>query len=251
MNHLIFLKSQHCQGNELHRSSHQYEVRNFDQLEHLNKVLKVKIGQKFKAILIAEGLCVASCLEIKENSIIFELNQFKEAEKRTFDLLIGLARPQSLKKVLEYAAGQPVGRIHFFKAELSEKSYSTSKIFDLENLNKILHQGLSQCGRFDTIPDITIHTSFPNELISNYQNKYILSLKSKTSITGIPSIEDEHFTSPPLFAFGPERGFTDSELNKFESLGFHDILLSKSILRVETAVIALCAQLELLSLDKK
>lgn len=238
MNYLIFSQNNALPGSEL---PYTMGLSKPEVLDHLNNVLKIQEGQTCKAILLDKGPCQATCLEINQSNMVFQLSKFEEAEARTFDLIIGLSRPQAIKKILEYAAGQPVRKILFYTAELSEKSYSTSKVFEEEQLNKLLTAGLSQCGRFKSLPEISVLTYFPKELVKEYQHKYVLSLESQQKTS---SVTFSGLT--PLFAIGPERGFTDRELEQFKELQFQDILLSKSILRVETAVIALCAQLEML-----
>ena len=129
---------------------------------------------------------------------------------------------------------------------MSEKSYATSKTFDKDKLNQVLCAGLSQSGRFKTLPKISIFQYFPVKLICDYKDKYILSLESKNNIFDYQEIK----AAKPLLAVGPERGFTDKELLQYKELDFKEILLSKSILRVETAIIAFCSQLELLNFQK-
>jgi 16S rRNA (uracil1498-N3)-methyltransferase len=239
MNHLIFF-DQNIEKDEGH------SIVDPSQIKHLRAIINVKVDAEYKAIRLGQGLCHATCLEINKEKIIFKLHSYSSGEERKYDLLIGLSRPQTIKKILEYCAGQPIRKIFFYKAELSEKSYSTSKIFEEGNLKKSLADGLSQCGRFHTFPQIEILKYFPEKLISQYSDKFTLSLEGQKSILDHPSIIKGH----PLIAVGPERGFTDIELDRFHKLSFLDILLSKSILRVETAVIALCSQLELLTFQK-
>ena len=48
-------------------------------------------------------------------------------------------------------------------------------------------------------------------------------------------------------AIGPEAGWNDFEIEYFEKFGFRKFKLSEYILRVETAVTAALAQIELLT----
>jgi RsmE family RNA methyltransferase len=50
-------------------------------------------------------------------------------------------------------------------------------------------------------------------------------------------------TAPTLLAVGPEGGFVDQEIRRFEALGFQPIQLGQRILRVETAIPVLLAKL--------
>jgi 16S rRNA (uracil1498-N3)-methyltransferase len=48
-------------------------------------------------------------------------------------------------------------------------------------------------------------------------------------------------SSPVCFAIGPEGGFTDAEIAAAKEAGWQAVSLGKSILRIETAAIALAA----------
>ncbi|MBT7610198.1 MAG: RNA methyltransferase [Bacteriovoracaceae bacterium] len=244
MNHLIFFE-QDIKNEQMSESV--YCISDPMRLKHLQTIIDIKKNQDYKAILIGQGLCIASCMEVQSDKVTFQVKSFTAGERRSLDLLIGLSRPQAIKKVLEYCSGQPINRIIFYKAELSEKSYSSSKVFEKNKISELLVQGLSQCGRFHTIPEVEVLNDFPQKLVEQYQDKFILSLESSNNISCYPKI----LNSNALVAIGPERGFTDSELQKFSALGFQDILLSTSILRVETAIIAFCSQLELLNFQKR
>ena len=52
-----------------------------------------------------------------------------------------------------------------------------------------------------------------------------------------------------LLAIGPEGGWNDFELNFMEDFGFDKYKLTQSILRVENAVTASIAQIELMHQD--
>ncbi len=240
MNNIIFFEQDRLQN-----PSRAYAIANHEKIDHLTTILKIKEGETYKAILIDKGLCKAECIKITKNKILFYLSQFSHGEKRHFDLLIGLSRPQSLKKILEYAAGQSIQKIYFYQAELSEKSYGSSKVFEEDKLREILIKGLSQCGRFQSLPRVEILNGLPLKVLANYQRKFILSPNATKTIFKNDSLVQEN---PALFAIGPERGFTEKELIHYKNQGFKEILLSRSVLRVEMAIISLCAQLELMEL---
>jgi RsmE family RNA methyltransferase len=51
---------------------------------------------------------------------------------------------------------------------------------------------------------------------------------------------------PLLLAVGPEGGWSEYELERFVDAGFHPFSMGERILHVDTAVVALLAQLRLL-----
>jgi RsmE family RNA methyltransferase len=57
---------------------------------------------------------------------------------------------------------------------------------------------------------------------------------------------DIDFSNPVTLAVGPERGFINSDIERFHQAGFTSIKISSSILRVEHAVYSAVSQLELL-----
>ena len=221
-------------------SPNTYEVFDPERLEHLKSVLKLKVGDMLKVALIGKGIGEAYIKDLTGESLTLLLESIDAKNQAPYDLIIGLSRPSTLKKILEHATTLGVGRFDFFKAELSEKSYLDSKLFKEGNLEKYLRFGVSQSAIYHQLPKVELHGHLKDW--KNREQKFILSPKSSKSFLDV----DLDFSKRITLAIGPERGWTDSEVEKFKEMGFIDIGISSSILRVETATFSSLGQLELL-----
>ena len=129
----------------------------------------------------------------------------------------------------------------FIDAELSEKSYAQSKIFQNNAFEKFILNGLSQSSNLHIIPSLSIEKGFMGDW-GKKEQKLILSPFSEKSLNDI-SLD---FEKPLTVAIGPERGWTNKEVEKFKNHNFLEVKISSSVLRVETATISILSQLELL-----
>ncbi len=211
-------------------------------LAHLHNTLKSKIGDKLKCTVLNVGLTQAHIVSISAHFCELKLGPIQPGAKQWVDLVVGLSRPQTSKKILEHATTFGVRKIHFYKAALSEKSYLASKIFEAQAYEEFLINGLSQSALYDRLPEFKLDKYNPAAQYKNEAQKFVLDLNGKTSFLNSPI----DFEKPITIAIGPERGFISEDLEHFHSSGFESIKISSSILRVEHAVYCAFSQLELL-----
>ena len=119
----------------LSNNNREVVIRDQTRTSHVREVLKAKAGDNIRIVAINHGLGDAKILHIEETCLRLDLAPL---QPKTIDFLldeiwVGACRPQTVKKIFEYATSMGVGIIRFFKAELSEKSYLTSKIYQLGN----------------------------------------------------------------------------------------------------------------------
>jgi 16S rRNA (uracil1498-N3)-methyltransferase len=240
MNRIIFSeKNRKVDENDL------FETTDPDVLFHLNRILgtnSAKSQNIVKATLIGKGTGQAELLERNENKALFKFSHLSESPKPWFNLIIGLSRPPTLKKILEHATAFGAKSMYFFKAELSEKSYLQSKIWEEGNLSKTLKLGISQGGNYSHLPEVTLSPKLPESLIQDLPHKLLLDLKSNQWMDK-PQVDQ---TEPITFIIGPERGWTEKERETIIGLGATPIKTSSSILRTEMATFSILAQAELL-----
>lgn len=215
-----------------------------NRLEHLINIVKVKCDDEIKVTIIDNGMSMAIIKELTKDHMILVLTQETQKHIGNIDLIIGLSRPPTLKKILEHATTMGSNSFHFYKAVLSEKSYLQSKIFKEENVKTLFEYGLSQSGRYCQLPKLELTKYNPAENFSSYKQKFVLSLRENKTFLDYQNITN--FNSPILIAFGPERGFTPDEEDHFIKNGFRPVSLGASILRVEHAVFSTLSQIELL-----
>ena len=221
-----------------------YQIQNKEIVNHIQKVLKLKVGEALKVCLVNEGIGTGIIKSLSSAEAIIFLKKKNVLKKRNpwVNLIIGLSRPQTCKKVLELGTSMGVKSFEFLDAKLSEKSYAQSKVFQNNAFEKYLLNGLSQSSNLHIMPSLKVEKSLKKESGEEGEQKLILSPFSEKSLNDI-SLD---FEKPITVAIGPERGWTGKEVEKFKSHNFLEVKISSSVLRVETATISVLSQLELL-----
>jgi len=200
--------------------------------------------------LRGEGLVV----EATSLRVVLQLSLSLPAlERRPLDLIVGVPRPQTVKKVIQAAAMLGVRSVHFVKSELGEKSYLQSRSLREEELRLEGIKALEQV--WDSqLPDVQVHHSFRYFM----DTKVPLLVGSRAvcclvahpsgkllSVQEAASTLDEH-----VVAIGPERGWSENEIGTFRERAFDVVSLGCRIVRVEVATTILIAQLQLLQSGK-
>jgi RsmE family RNA methyltransferase len=172
-------------------------------------------------------------------------------------LLVGVSRPQTIKKVIQAAVMFGVSSLHFVKSEKGEKSYLQSRSLDEESMNEEALKALEQI--WDSRkPEIVVHRTFSYFM----ENKLSTIAETLIQETGVKKLHKmvAHPGGAPLrcsdtalfqggasiIAIGPERGWSDGEIDLFDRCGFHRIGLGDRVVRVELALVFLLGKLDLL-----
>lgn len=213
-------------------------------IAHLFETLKAGPGDIFKCTVLGHGLCLGTVESLTRVECRLQLSEITPAQSQWFNLIVGISRPQTSKKILEHATTFGAKKIHFFKAALSEKSYLTSKVFHEQEVLDFLLTGLSQSAIYDSIPEIKIDKHNPADSYHRHQQKFILDLNATENFLDLS--DTLNFDSDVTLAIGPERGFISEDISRFHAAGFKSVKISSSILRVEHAIYSAIAQLELI-----
>ncbi len=213
-------------------------------LEHLHTTLKSKIGDVLKCTILNSGLTTGKITSLEKNHCQLELGTISPGSEPWFNLIVGISRPQTSKKILEHGTTFGAHKIHFFKATLSEKSYLDSKVFESLEREEYLKLGLSQSATYYKRPVVKVDKFNPAASYEGEKQKFILDLKESKSFLDYKDEID--FALPVTLAVGPERGFVQDDLIRFHEAGFKSVKISSSVLRVEHAIYSSVSQLELL-----
>lgn len=174
-------------------------------------------------------------------------------------LIIGLPRPQILKKVLQTASMMGVSSLVLVRSARSEKSFLQSPLLREEQFKEHLRLGLEQ-GIGTIPPQVRLFSnfgSFSSEWLEGLplQDGWRLvaepravpsmkvALREQRSLRG-QSVEA---FAPGTVAIGPEGGWQDEEIEAFNARGFRSFQLGNRILRVDIAVPVILGQLALLT----
>lgn len=235
MNRLILEASEQIAENR-------FKIVDPEKLKHIQEVLKCSEGDRIKVCFLNKSLNTAEIIEIEESSLSLELTGESPKKESWCKLLIGLSRPPTCQKIVEHGSTMGVSHFHFFKAELSEKSYGGSKFFKDKKYESFLRFGLSQSSHYYKLPEVTIAPHPTQKSFENVEQKYILSPFGEKWFNDY----EIDFSKKLILAIGPERGWTSKEVDVFKNQGFKEVVISEAILRVEAAVYSSLSQLELL-----
>lgn len=220
--------------------------------KHVVKVLRAEIGDRVRVGLINGEMGSGAILAIKKKypfSVDLELDLRDPPRVQPFiDLILALPRPIMLRRILSQVTALGVGTIHLINANRVEKSFWEAGILQPEEYHAHLLHGLEQA--VDTrLPTIQIHPKFKifmEDLLPSFaENYHHLLLAHPKGGQRLGDVIDSRNGRIAL-AVGPEGGWVDYEVKKFQEQGFCCCTIGERILKVDTAVIALHARISAL-----
>jgi RsmE family RNA methyltransferase len=217
--------------------------------EHLRKVLKVEAGQRLRVGVIDGGTGSAEVRSVTaggEVELTVEVDE-PPAEVPAVDLVVALPRPQALHRILQSAAAMNVRRLFLVNAWRVEKSYFSTPSLRPETVRRHLLLGAEQ-GMTTRLPEVAVERLLV-PFVTRLAERDDPPLRLIAHPDAAPALESIRPLSPrrPVeIAVGPEGGWIDREVETFQEAGFRRVWLGPWILRVETAVVAALAQIEML-----
>jgi RsmE family RNA methyltransferase len=164
-------------------------------------------------------------------------------ERPRFDLLLALPRPKVLGRILEHATALGVGRIVLTRSWRVDKSYFQTPLLAPEGYRPRLLAGLEQA--CDThLPEVHVFRRFKPLVEDHLDDLLGPGTRLVAHPSGVvPAARAFGGTGRAAVAIGPERGWTDYEVDALGACGFAPVSLGPRILRVETACTVALAQL--------
>jgi len=200
-------------------------------IEHIQKVLKLKVDDSLNLCLVDEGLGRGKITQMDRAGLQIEVTSRSIGVAARCNLIIALNRPPMMKRIIEHGTTLGIKSFHFIKAELSEKSYLQSKVLTAQEFTRYTDLGLAQSGSYYKRPLLKVSPYFKVPEVEKNTTSFVLDGKSTSDFSNITAIPGD-FT----LAIGPERGWTKTELEAFTAHNFIGINLGSSILRVEHAL---------------
>lgn len=222
--------------------------------EHIIKILNSKPGDSIRAGIINGPAGTGEIVSIREKGskaevIIHFTAESRLPEQPPVDLILGLVRPIMLKRILSQVASLGVGRLFLINANRVEKSFFGASLLKDEKFRTYLLEGLEQAK--DTyLPQVSIHERFRpfvEDFVPGIAPQYTRMLLAHPG-TGldIRQAVGSEISGRTLLAVGPEGGWVDFEIQKFLGQAFVPVSMGNRVLRTDTALVALLAQLMLL-----
>lgn len=222
--------------------------------DHLRKVLKVEPGRRLRIGLINGLKGHGTVVSVDPGQVVLDLEvEDGEAPCPQVDLIVGLPRPQVLHRVLQTSAAMEVARLDLVNAWRVEKSFFQSPSATPEKMHRQLLLGAEQ-GRKTRLPDLACRKLLVPFVRGLEDSKPTLRLiadpgasRMLEEVVAPRLAEVERF----VLAIGPEGGWIDRELQTFQEERFIPVGLGPWVLRVENAVTAALAQLELVRRSRR
>ncbi|SIO73661.1 RNA methyltransferase [Babesia microti strain RI] len=209
---------------------------------HCVNVLKSKIGDTLRIGVINHGHGLAIVKNITNEYITIELEQPLHLIKCSntvpvLDIAFVIPRPKAIDNSIKIAVTLGVGKISLICTDNIEKSYLLSSHITPTSVESCIKKGLEQC--MDTRPpSVDLFRSwnhfidYLNTNINYYKLIYVLHDKGTDDLSHVI----DHRYGPILLIIGPERGWLDAEIDKFESLNCRILSLGSRILTCSTAL---------------
>jgi len=213
--------------------------------KHIVKVLHSKQGDSVRVGVLDGDIGTGKIVTIQKKFPFIVQLEVQWAEKMAsippIDLLLALPRPIMLKRILSQVTALGVGKIFIINANRVEKSFWEAGILQHDEYRPHLIQGLEQA--VDTrLPEVTLYRHFrpfvEDELpsiIKSYSHQLLAHPEGKQTLSSCMRDKKGRI----LYAIGPEGGWVDFELEKFEEAGMTIFSIGARILKVDTATVAI------------
>ncbi len=214
--------------------------------EHIRTILGLVSGDTLRVGMINGKMGQGEIFTIDDTAVTIGVRLDKEPSPvPNVELILALPRPIMLQRIVKQATVLGVRRFHLIRSARVEKSFFHSPVLQPEKMESLLLQGLEQA--MDTrLPEVIIYHRFKpfvEDVVPKLRGQGIIAHPgmSATLSDVFPGREVHKI----LLAVGPEGGWNDFELDCFVEQGFSCFSMGNRILHVDTAVVALLAQLQL------
>jgi RsmE family RNA methyltransferase len=212
------------------------------QLKHLVDIKKLRVGMELTVGVLNGDIGIAKVLDVKPNAALLSVVSWMAPPKPLdVTVVLGLPRPQTLKKVIGSMVAMGVKRIFLIQTNRVEKSYWDSSLLHQENFDRHVHLGLEQ--GVDTVwPEFFFRKRFrpfvEDELPQLAAETCPLVAHPYNAVPAPASVDQ-----PITLLVGPEGGFNDFEMALVQEVGFQSVSLGQRVMRVEHALPALLGRL--------
>ncbi|MCL2790793.1 MAG: 16S rRNA (uracil(1498)-N(3))-methyltransferase [Desulfobulbus sp.] len=216
--------------------------------EHLLRVLKVEAGDTVRVGVIGSMLGRGRVTAVAGETVRLAVDLEREPVcDFHIELILALPRPIMLQRILKQATVLGVRRFHLIRSRRVEKSFFHSPVLAPAKIRALLLEGMEQA--MDTwLPEVILHHQFKpfvEDVVPTLAGQGVIAHPGADGSMAELSLGSRS-GQRVLLAVGPEGGWSDYELGQFSDRGFHGFTMGSRILHVDTAVVSLLAQLQLL-----
>ena len=203
---------------------------------HVLNVLRREMGDSTDVGLVDGPRGKAILTSLNEHEVVFDFTWGEESPALLpIDLIVGLSRPQTSRKILQEATTLGVRSISFAATQRGELSYASSKLWTTDEWKRFVHAGVEQA--FSTrFPVVKFGVNISDCIASTKSTADRFCLDNYEATTNLRDACSQ--SQSVVLAVGSERGWTEGERELFRDNGFQLAHLGERPLRTETAVIA-------------
>lgn len=216
---------------------------------HVLDVLGAKPGQTLRAGVVDGPVGTAEILETAPR-LRLRFSPESVPPRPRIDLALAVPRPKAMNRLWPVLSSLGLGRIWLLNAWKTERAYFGAHALLPGNVRAGLLEGLAQA-RDTLLPEVRLARAFKPWLEDEVPAAgHAVRLVAHPSADGSAAARHALESAPPgarvLLAVGPEGGWTDYELSRFDEAGFLRISLGGRILRTDTALVALHSRVSFL-----
>jgi 16S rRNA (uracil1498-N3)-methyltransferase len=207
--------------------------------DHLVKVLRARVGQEFD-IATGDRVRLGRIVSIADRRVEFELGgEVGSAITGKLTIFLAIFKFDRMEWAIEKCTELGVARVVPLLAHRTEKHLAAASRKRVERWRRLALQAAEQSRRVAP-PEITPPISLPEAIDVPGELRIVLAeSEQKTSLTDV--LANRSGPGEILLAVGPEGGWTENELSRFQKAGWVSASLGSTILRAETAAIAATA----------
>jgi RsmE family RNA methyltransferase len=213
-----------------------------ERAEHVREVLRAEPGRELRVGLL-EGPCGrARVVEATADAVVLDCTFDAEPPPRALvDLVLAVPRPKSLMKLWPEIAALGVDRVVLLRTWRVAKPYLTARALDPSVYRPLLFDGMMQA-KTTREPRVKPWAEDRAPDFVRGRAALVAHPPAATPLADVRIAGGERV----VLAVGPEGGFVAYEVEALERAGFRAVSMGERTLRVETAAVALLAQIELL-----
>ncbi len=207
-----------------------------EEFEHAKNVLRLAVGDEVILLDNSGNEYTAVIAQVEKKRMLLNVVREEVGEREAavdVRLLFGyLKNADKNEFIVQKAVELGVKKIGVFSSEYSSAYMNANK---LERLNKVSKEAAKQCLRA-TAPEVVYYDGLEKALMSGegYENKLFACEFAAESKRDIATLKGD-----TVIVIGSEGGFSRTEEEKANELGYASVTLGKRILRAETAAVAL------------
>ena len=205
---------------------------------HIVDVLRRRVGDTFDAGLVngPRGKATLAAVSAEQLTLTFSWETQPPPLLAPITLIVGLPRPQTVRKILHASTELGVAALHFVATEKGEPSYAQSTLWSSGEWRRHLLDAAQQA--FDTrLPKVTHGRPLAEAITGLVANTLRLALDKYEATAALSQCLPMGDTDVVL-ALGPERGWSAGDRAALRAQGFALVHLGARVLRTETACIA-------------